>query len=381
LVSDADYLTASMASAIVLRSGLGSYSAVDLNKKLAGKAAAANAAIGPTSELLSGSASPKDLETLLQLANLRFTAPRLDTAAWLAMKAQLQASLANRGANPLQAYSDTLTATMTQNNFRSKPPTLEMVNEIDPNKALAFYKDRFANAGEFTFVIVGNVKLDSLKPLVEKYLASLPGTGRVETFKDVGGAPPTGVVDKVVHKGSEPQAQTAIIFTGPFAYTPQKRLEMSALTTLAQMWLLDALREEMGGTYSPSLGGGGAKVPRPEYQIVVQYTSSPDNVDKLSARTFRVIDSLKKTGPSAADLTKVREQIIRAHETSVKTNAYWLSNIAARDQYGEDLAGLLTPYDDMVKNLTAKQIQDAAVLYFNTNRYIKVVLLPEPKVP
>ena len=381
LVADADYMSASNASMIVGRSGVGSFSAVDLDKKLAGKSASAGASIGSTSENLSGTASPKDLETLFQLAHLRFVAPRLDTAAWMAMKAQLEASVANRGANPMAAFIDTLSLVMTQHNFRSRPPTLTTLGEIKPQRALEIYKERYANAGDFTFVFVGNVKLDSLKPLVEKYLASLPGTGRVETWKDVGDGPPAGVIEKVVHKGSEPQAQTAFIFTGPFTYNPQTRFDMLALTTLAQMWLTDALREEMGGTYSPRLSGSGSRIPRGEYTIQVQYTSSPDNIDKLAARLFRVIDSLKTKGPSEADVTKVREQIIRGRETNLKTNAYWVSNIASRDLNGEDIVGLLAPYDEMVKKLTATQIQSAATRYFDLSRYVKVVLLPGNTVP
>jgi zinc protease len=110
---------------------------------------------------------------------------------------------------------------------------------------------------------------------------------------------------------------------------------------------------------------------------VARYTSSPDNVDKLSARLFRVVDSLRTYTPSDADVTKVREQLLRGRETEVKTNQYWLNNIGSRDQNGEDIAGLLGPYDALIKNLTAKQIQDAAKLYLDPKRYIKVVLLPE----
>lgn len=381
LVPDSLFITAANASAIASLSGLGDFSAVDLQKKLAGKAASVSANISATSEGLSGGASTKDLETLFQLAYLRFTAPRLDTLAWESARQRTEASLANRNASPIAAYSDTLTATMTQHNFRSRPLTATMLEEINPQRALSFYRDRFANAGDFTFVFVGSVNLDSLKPLVEKYLASLPGTGRVETWKDVGGTPPSGVVEKIVRKGSEPQAQTVIIFHGPFEYNPETRLNMLALTTLAQMWLTDALREEMGGTYSPSLGGGGAKIPHPEYSITVQYSSSPDNVDKLSARTFRVIDSLKTYAPNDADMQKVKEQIIRAHETGIKTNAFWASNIAGRDQSGESIAGLMVDYEALVKALTAKEIQEAAQKYFNTKQYVKVVLLPAGSTP
>ena len=132
---------------------------------------------------------------------------------------------------------------------------------------------------------------------------------------------------------------------------------------------------------SSGLNGGGAKIPHPEYNITVQYSSSPDNVDKLAARTFRVIDSLKTYAPNDADMQKVKEQIIRARETGIKTNAYWASNIAGRDQSGESIAGLMSDYDAMVKALTPKEIQEAAQQYFNTKQYVKVVLLPSGSTP
>jgi zinc protease len=182
-----------------------------------------------------------------------------------------------------------------------------------------------------------------------------------------------------VFKGTEPVALSTFIFSSPFTYTPKDRVDFNALTTLTEMWMLDALREELGGTYSPSIGGAPARIPRTEAQIFIQYQSSPDNVDKLSKRVFTVIDSLKKAGPSDADMTKIKEQILRARETNLKTNSYWLSGIAQRDQAGEDVTGLISAYDDLVKALTPQQLKDAATKYFDVNRYVKVVLLPEKK--
>ena len=380
LVSDADFMSASMAAQIVSVSGAGAFNATDLQKKLAGKAARAGATIGTTSEGMSGFASPKDLETLFQLIYLNFTAPRLDTAAFLSMKQAIDAQLANRPQIPAAAFQDSLTSILAQHHFRSRPPTPAVFGEVNPDKALAIYRDRFANAGDFSFVFVGSVQLDALKPLVEKYLGALPNTGRVETWKDVGLTTPPGIVDVTVRKGTEPVAQTAIVFTGPMQYNPQERLNQLALSTLGQMWAIDALREELGGTYSPSFGGGAsARIPKPEYQFFVQYSSSPANVDKLSARFMSVVDSLHSFPASDADLTKVKEQIIRSRETQLKTNGYWSANIGNRDQAGEDIAGLLAPYDEMVKKLTAKDIQEAARRYLNKARYVKIVLLPEQK--
>jgi zinc protease len=111
----------------------------------------------------------------------------------------------------------------------------------------------------------------------------------------------------------------------------------------------------------------------------VDYGSSPENVDKLSQTVLTMIDSLKANAPSAADVDKVREQITRSVEVSRKTNQYWASNLSARDQAGEDLAGLLSAYDQMVKSLTPAQIQQAAKVYFDTKNYLRFVLLPETK--
>ncbi|HEY4217860.1 MAG TPA: insulinase family protein [Gemmatimonadaceae bacterium] len=379
LAPDADAMSADLSSQIIGLSGLGEFSAVDLRKKLTGKVASAGASIGETTEGLTGRASPKDIETMFQLIYLDFTAPRLDTAAYQAFKNQVAPFLANKSADPDQVFSDSVSWTMAQHNVRERPMTAATFAEINPEKAFAFYKDRFANAGDFTFVFVGNVDTTALKPLVEKYLASLPATGRKETFKDLGITPPTGIVDKVVHKGVEPKANTLIDFTGACSYDPQTRFSMRAMVELFQIQLNETLREKLGGVYSPSVGGGCSRLPRPNYAIEVQFNSSPENVDLLSKSVFALIDSLQTNGPAQSYVDKVKEELLRAHEVEVKQNAYWVGNIQARDAAGEDIAGLSTAYTQMITNLTAAQIQAAAKLYFNTKNYARFVLLPETK--
>lgn len=377
LAPDAGYMSAALSSQIASLSGLGKFSLVDLGKKLAGKVASVAPSITSTSEGLNGRASPKDLETLFQLVYLSFTAPRLDTAAYQAFKNQVAPFLANRSSDPDQVFSDTVGWTMSQHNFRSRPITAATFAEVNPDSALAFYRNRFADASDFTFAIVGTVDTVALKPLVERYLASLPSTHRTETFRDNGGSPPTGIVDKVVHKGVEPKANTVIEFTGACTYAPQTRFALRALAELFQIKLDETLREQLGGAYSPSFGGSCGRTPRQEYSLVVQFNSAPDNVEKLSKSVFALIDSLKTNGPSAADVAKVKEQLTREREVEVKQNGYWLVNLLGRDQAGEDIGGLLDAYDAMVKNLTGAQIQQAAVKYFNENNYARFVLLPE----
>jgi len=379
LAPDSNFMSATLASQIMAVSGVGNFSRVDLTKRLAGKVAAAGASIGETSEGLSGRASPKDLETLFQLIYLDFTAPRLDTAAFLALKNQAAPYLANRGSDPDEVFGDTVQVTMTQHNFRARPFTAATFAEVNPQKALAFYEDRFADAGDFTFVFVGNVDTLALKPLVEKYLASLPATGRKETYRDNGGGPPKGVVERVVHKGVEPKANTIIDFTGACQYTPETRFALRALMELFQIKLTETLREQLGGAYSPSSGGGCARVPRQEYTLQVQFNSSPGNVEKLTKSVFALIDTLKTRGPDAADVAKVKEELTRGREVDLKQNGYWLANIVARDQAGEDITGLGDAYDAMIRGLTPALIQDAAKKYFDVANYARFILLPETK--
>jgi len=377
LATNADFMSAALSSQIAQLGGVANLNRIDLGKKLSGKSVSLAPSVGETSEGFSGQSSPKDLETLFQLIYLNFTAPRLDTVAFAAFRNQVAPFLANRGASPDDVFADTVQVTMSQNDFRDRPLTPAVFAEVNPQRAIAFYTDRFADASDFTFVFVGNVDPASLKPYVEKYLASLPSTGRRESFRDTGGAPPKGLVRRVVRKGTEQKSNTIIAFTGSCAYTPGNRLALRALTTLFQIRLTETLREKLGGTYSPSVTGSCTNKPRQEYIVQVRYGSSPENVDALSRTVIALIDTLKTQPPPQADMEKVKEQIIRSREVEVKQNSYWLGNIMARDEAGEDLAGLTGQYDEMVRKLTPALIQATAKLYFNTGNYAQFVLLPE----
>jgi len=381
LAPDADIMSATMAAQVVNLSGLGTFNVVDLRKKLTGKAAGVTATIGGTSEGLNGRASPKDLETLFQLIHLQFTAPRLDSAAFAAYRNQMLPNLANKGAVPEAVYSDTIQATLSQHHRRGRPLTTATFSEVDIAKSFAFYRDRFADAGDFTFLFVGNVTAESLKPLVERYIATLPTTGRKERWKNVAPGFPRGVIDRTVRKGTEAKASTLLVFSGPFVPTPASRFALRTLAELFQIKLTETLREQLGGTYSPSVGASSTRIPRAEYLVQVQYGSSPDNVEKLTQAVLALVDTLKMKGPAASDVAKVREQLVRTRETELKTNGFWSANIAGRDQAGESLAGLLEPYDEMVRKLNPLLIQQAARKYLDTRNYARFILLPEPLTP
>ena len=377
VVPDSDFMSAVMAAQVVYASGLGNLSRVDLGKKLSGKSASLVPNISPTTEGLDGVASPKDLETLLQLAYLQFTAPRLDTAAVTGTRNQFNAMLVNQGASPERAVADTFTTTMGSNHFRARPFSAATFAEVDPNRAFAIYRERFADASDFTFVFVGTVDTATLRPLVERYLASLPSMHRAETWRDVGVRPPEGIVEKVVRRGVEPKSLTYIAFAGPMEYSAESRLALRALTELVRIKLIETLREKMSGTYAPTIASAATKVPVPQYQITTVYSSSPENVELLSRAVFAVIDTIQQRGPSQTDVDKVKEELLRAHELELQQNAYWLSELTARDRDGEDFGAELANYDGLVRSLSARQIRAAANRYFDTKRYVRVVLVPE----
>jgi zinc protease len=381
LVSDADFVEASLATLAVGRGGVATFDAIELGKKLAGKRAGVNFGIGNLSETINAGGSPRDIETILQLIYLKATAPRRDEAAFNALRAQYVPLLANRDKDPDQVFQDTIVITMQQNHPRAQPLTAAMLQGMRYDRAFEIYRDRFADVSDFTFVIVGAVNVDSLKPQVEQWLGALPAAGRKEMWKDVGLKNPTTVVEKTVRKGVEPKAQTLVLFTGESTFDPASRYAMRSLGDLLEMKLLENLREALGGTYSVSASGSLSKYPTPEYQFAINFGSSPDKADLLWTTVKAVIDTVQKNGATAAELQKVREQQLRTQEVSLKENGYWAGNIAARLENGEDPRGLTTYTKDYIEKLTSDQIREAARRYLNMSRYAKFVLLPERVVP
>jgi zinc protease len=378
LASDRDYIPASTATQVLSAGGLGHFSAIDLRKMLTGKVANVSAFIGETEEGLSGGGSRKDLETMFQLIFLRFTQPRADKDAFTVQATQARTALANQSAVPEFAFPEALAILLGQNHPRRRIPTAATIDEWNLDKSLAFYKDRFADASDFTFFFVGSFDLATMKPFVERYLGGLPSIHRTETWKDVGVRPPVGVIEKTVGKGIEPKSQTAIVFTGPFEYDPPHRTVIRAMAHILQMRLLGILREELGGTYSVSVSANAQKIPRQEYQASIQFGSDPERTEALVKRMFEEIEKLKANGPTEKELQDEKEAMLREFETSSKQNGFLLSQIAAKYQVGEDVAGIWEA-PELYKKLDPTSIQQAAKTYLNTNNYVKVTLMPEKR--
>jgi zinc protease len=378
LASDSDYITASTAVDLVSAGGIGQFNPVDLSKVLTGKVASVGTYINELDQGLNGNASRKDLETMFQLIYLRFTKPRADSNAFAVQANQARVALANQSASPGYAFADALTSILGGNHLRRRLPTAADVDQWSLDKSMAFYQDRFADAGGFTFVFVGTLDVATMKPLVERYLASLPSLHRNETWKDVGVKLPTGVIEKRVEKGIEPKSQTAVVFTGPFEFDPAHRIAMRAMSQILQGGLLATIREDLGGTYSITASAEYDKYPRPEYELSIQFGSDPQRTDDLVKRVFDEIHKFKANGPSNQQLADEKEALLREFEVASKENGFLLNQIVAKVQNGEDLAGIWAA-PDIYKQLDAAMIRDAARKYLNEDNVVKVSLFPEKK--
>ena len=378
LVSDTDYVPAVTASQVVAAGGVGKFSSIDLRKILTGKVASVSPSIDEESENLGGQASRKDLETLFQLIYLRFTQPRPDPQIFGVITSQTKARLANQEADPEFAFGKELETTLFLNHPRRRPITAAIVDQMNLDKSVAFYKDRFADASDFTFTFVGSFDLDTLKPFVERYLATLPALHRKETWKDIGARYATGVIEKKVEKGIEPKSQTVIVFTGPFQYNQEQRIAIRAMSQVLETRLLDVLREDLGGTYSVSVGPSYDKIPREEYRIDISFGSNPTRTEDLVKTVLKEIELLKTNGPTEKQVADVKQTFLRDLETNSKQNNFYLTNISLRYQYGEDLTSLFH-LEDYYNKLTPATVQQAAKTYFNVGNYVKVELFPEKK--
>ncbi len=375
---DSDYVSADNANDIVENSGLADFDATTLTKMLAGKEVEVSPYINSLQQGFNGHSTKSDLETMMQLAHLSIAKPRYDSVACASYLARMYSFLENRSKEPEAAFQDTLEVTLAQHNYRSRPFTADVLKEVNPQKAFTYYKRLFGDAGAYTYYFVGNVELASLKPLVEKYLASLPSLAHHEFWTDNGIRPPKGVIVKNVEKGSAPKSIVEMVFSGDAPFSRENRFQLGAMAQAFEIKLREDIREDKSGVYYVSVRPSLERYPIESYRITIQFGCDPTRVNELVAEVMKQIDTLTSSQMAPTYIERVKKIQANEYETNLTRNNYWMGKL--QDVYWNEIQPTtILKANDLIDAFTPKQALETAKRYFNKQNYVQVVLYPEKK--
>jgi len=354
--------------------GLGSHDHDDLTAQLATSGVRDfKVDIGYGDESISLDGSPSELELLFQMLYLQFTAPRLDSAALAGWK-----NYARYEGRPFSMF-DQLAQTFARGNPRLLPVSTQLADLAKLDEAMAVYRNRFGNAGDFTFIIVGAATAQQVKPLVERYLASLPATSERETPKDLGVRPFLQRVVNTVRPYDIPKASTMLLFDGelptaePGAYLAERE-QLATLTEVLNRRLRERLREELGGTYSVTAMDRTYPLTKEHYQLLFSFDAAPERMRAMQREMKSILDAVRDSGATEAELTRATEIQRRLLEAQLQDNSYWLQRIELFNRLGLPLDRIVSPYGS--ERLTPQALQAAATRYMPRDVYIQVTAMP-----
>lgn len=334
-----------------------------------------NVAINYSDEEISIGGSPKELETIFQMLYLQFVSPKIDTSALKFWKAY--------GANTVAtSTNDQIAYSLSRGNRRLIPPSLSNLPLFDVKQAMAVYKDRFGDAGDFTFTIVGAANKNMVKELVEQYIGSLPST--LTSEREVPLDPGTAPWDQVDRRKSvhpalhSKRAVTTFGFDGIFPTDPTEYLrEQQKLYTIRKILsdrLRQQLREDMSITYGVSVSAQLYRNPKLHYQIMINMDAPPERIDTANIMIMRQLDRLRKDGANNEELGKALVAQQRSLETNLLDNRYWLSMIQSYDQLGISLDEIVAPY---TRSVSSEEIKLAAQKYLPSSALIGRTFVPQ----
>ncbi len=350
--------------------GWGNFSTTELSKRLAGVQANVSTGVGTESETVSGSCVKKDLETMLQLTYLHFTAPRKDIEAYNSAIQRTKGQMKNQELVPNTALKDTIAKVVYDNNIRAMRTKPEDLDRINYDRIIELYKERFADANDFEFFIVGDCDADTIAPLLAKYLGALPTKKGSETYKTIDLKMADGKLKNVFEKQMEtPNAVVLFLYHAPVEMNLRNRVMVGMLDQLMDMLYTETVREDEGGAYGVPVSAGLSRYPQQEATVQIQLPTAPEKRERMTEIVYQGVEDMVNNGPKEEDLQKVKEYLLRSHEESLKKNSYWMNQMAAYVLYGEEN---VAPYTETVNSITAADIQELARRIFKSGNCIEV---------
>ena len=375
LFCDNCYWTAQLLSSVMSESGISKFSASDLRKQLAGKVASANTNVDMYEHAVMGQASLKDVETMLQLVYLQFTAPRFDQTDYDNFMTRISSMLANQETNPDFIFSQELMKTIYGDSPRRQQISTANLAKVKFDKLAEVHSKLYSNAKDFTFYFIGNMSPEELQPLVEKYIGSLPVEKKVtNTFTDDGvRVVRGGVVNDFRQAMEQPKVSVLFYYVGDEAYTLENQLTMEFFSSALDNRYLKSIREEKGGTYGVGVRGTLDAEPVEEYSLLIQFDTNEQMADELSAIVVAEIEKIAAEGPLAEDMSKTREFLVKDYTKQIKNNSYWANAISEYYDYNIDV---VNGYEDAVKAVSAEDVQALAKKILEDGNLVKVVMRP-----
>lgn len=377
-----DKYSAQYATAVQAAMGFGSFAPSDLTKAMSGKKAFAGVGFTTVRDNLSGNATIKDLETMFQMLYLKVTSPRKDVALFDSYISKNKSSIANILQDPQTAFIDTFSRFITNNNplANQAVPRPAHFEQINLDRAMQIYKERVGDVTGMHFVIVGSFKEEVIVPLIEKYVASLPASGKKTNYVDNKVRPVKGNRMLEYKKGKEDKSLVLQLFSGEVKYSEDAALKAEAMTEALNIKIIEEIREKAQAIYGGGIFGSLQKEPYASYQMVAQLPTGPDKVETVLKSLKAEIEKVQKNGPAQETLDKVKKQWLEAHRETLKNNDAWVSELLDAKVAGKDMDRFVN-YDKYVNALTTKDIQQAAKTFLNPANMITAVQLPENPAP
>ena len=350
--------------------GLGSFSATDLKKRLAGVQANVSPFVDQRREGLRGGCVVKDFETMLQLTYLNFTSLRRDNEAFSSFAERTRQRLQNADLAPTTALSDTLISVIYNNNIRAKRMKADDVDRLNYDRMLKIYNERFADGNDFEFFFVGDITLEEALPLFEKYLGSLPVLSSSEKQKSIDLSMRNGEMTNVFEKELQtPTAIVVFVYHAPMKTNLKNTLMVDMLQQLMSMLYTESVREDEGGAYGVPVQGTLSDYPEEIAQMIIQLPTAPDKRERMTEIVYKGIEDICKDGPSAENLQKVKEYLHRKHAEDLKKNEYWMNAIMNDALFKRNF---VDDFDKTVDAISQEDIRKVANTIFKSGNRLEI---------